>query len=388
MAMGSRKERTVSSILGLGIIIGFILPHSNMATLLVNPLLCIVFWLLKDSKTCFRASGLFIIPLLLSLLANLLHVTSLKPVMLCVTLMMYAFVFPFSNRQISVSPIFFYVTLFIILVSQLAYILDISFITNLLDSLYPFEGERESMYSHMRSSITVDNMLNYRLGGLYRNPNDCARSITLLFVSYLILFRNKRVLPFLVLSMVGIILTGSRTGTVVGMLIIVAFVFYCRSFPTILKVLVIVATIVVTFLSASSDFVLRGLDISSGLNNSANLKWDTFLFYFQNETSLSKILIGYLDPFRFDSGGMAMSQFDADYGYLIFNYGLLGFAGILFYSMYLWGKMSKPGRVYFILLLWMITSTIFSSYRCVFEYMLLLSLVFNQNYNGKLIPKL
>lgn len=386
--MANRKDR-VSTLLGWGIIIGFILPHSSPLLYMVNPLLCVLFWLLKGDKRIFRISALVIIPLLISLLTNLLQTASLKPILLCITIMMYTALFPFADREVSVKPVFFYVTLLIIMVSQIAYILDISFITNWLDTLYPIEGVREGMYSHMRRNITLENMINYRLGGLYRNPNDCARSITLLLASFLILFRDKKSVPFLALSFIAILLTGSRTGSVICAIIIVAYVFFCIHSSTVLRLGVIFAAVLVLlFLFLASNPIMRGLDISSGFNNSLNYKWDTFAYYIQNELSSVKLLFGHLDSDQFESGFGVMNKFDADYGYLVFNYGIIGFLGILIYSICLFTRMFKPGRVLFLVLLWMITSTVFSSFRCVFVYVLLLSLVFNQNKNGKRLKRL
>lgn len=366
--------------------IGFVLPHSSNALLLVNPIMCVLFWLFKENKSTLRISGLVIVPLLLSLFYNLLQVSSLKPILLCVTLGLYVFIFPFVDSRLGVKPIYFYVTLIIILISQLAYVLDVSFITNLLDTFYPIEGENESMYSHMRSNVTVENMLNYRLGGLYRNPNDCARSLTLLLVSFLVLFRDKKVLPFMALSLGGVLITGSRTGAVIAILIIIAFFVFCTNSRSLLLICVLSAFIVVLLFTAISDnSFMRALDVSSGFNNSLSFKWNTFEYYINNEDSIIRILLGYLDPERFDSSYGIMNHFDSDYGYLFFNYGIIGFTGILLYSLALLKRMTKSGRVFLIILLWMVTSTVFSSYRCVFVYMLLLSLVFNQNHNDKSI---
>lgn len=384
MALQSSRDRNVSHLVGIGLALGFLLPHSYTFLLIVNPLLCVLFWSLNKSKRLSNVALLVFVSLLISVLINLTQLSSLKPLFTCVTIMMYVVCFPLTDKYINVPCGYFFFTAFVIFLTQIAYILDVSFITSFLDSYYPIEGDLESMYSHLRSNVTFDNMLSYRLGGLYRNPNQCARSLTLLLASYLLLFKNRKTFWFVALTFVGVVLTGSRTGFIIAALIIVAYIFFCVKVSPIAKIAVIAAAVgVVSFMLIAGASIFRAVDIASGMGGSSTLKFNTFVYYFQNEPSFVRLLFGYLDPKRFQSGYGVMDQFDADYGYLVFDYGLVGFVMILVFNLVVFLKTNKQGRVFFLVLLWMVTGTVFSSYRAVFVYILLLSLVYNKNQNGR-----
>lgn len=379
MKLESKRARRLSHLMGIGLVLGFVLPHTSTVFLMVNPILCLLFWLLRRRKRIWGAALLVFVSLSISILANMTQVASMKPLLTCVTIMMYSVCFPFADAEIRVRPVYFYVTLVCIVLTQVAYLLDVSFVTNLLDTYYPIEGDLENVYLNMQRNITYENMLSYRLGGLYRNPNQCARSLTLLLAAFLLLYKERNIWWFAVLAFAGIVLTGSRTGFIIASLIIVTYIIVCIKTSSPVKISIgIAAAVGIAYMMLAGPGIFRAVDIAAGMSGSSGLKFEAFSYYIQNEQSSIRLLFGYLDPDRFQSTSGVLDYFDADYGYLIFNYGIVGFAMILLFNLFLFNKTDREGRVYFIVLLWMITSSIYSSFRALFVYMLLLSLVYNR----------
>ena len=391
MGMVRKHDNGLSRLVGLSIFFSAVLPHTFQALLWINPFLCLLLWGLQRKRHILSMSFLIIVPLTVSLSVYLVQYKAVKAIVLCVAIMLYSLCFPLTGRDVEVKPIYFFITISYILLTQLAYVLNISFVTNLLDTLYPFEGSSlADMYSHMRTHIAVDNMFNYRLGGLYRNPNDCARAVSFLFVAFLLLYKDNRrnITIFSLLSFVSILMTGSRTGLAVAMIFFAGYVLINKDFSSSFKLSVLgVGAATLVLLTTTPLFSFRGLDISQGFSNSANYKMETFLYYIQNESSLGRLLFGYLNPDLFVANDSVKSHFDADFGYLVFNYGLVGFMGILLFNMLLFLRMKPLGRTFFLVLLWMVSSTVYSSYRGIFMYILLLSLVFNKYYNGSHMAK-
>ena len=106
---------------------------------------------------------------------------------------------------------------------------------------------------------------------------------------------------------------------------------------------------------------------------------DTFTYYLQNEDSFINLLFGNFDASKFKGGPNVLRSFDSDYGTLIYSYGFIGFILILIYYFSIFRRVDKVSKIYFFTLLWMYSSTIVKSYRVIFIYMLLLSIIYTNN---------
>ena len=123
---------------------------------------------------------------------------------------------------------------------------------------------------------------------------------------------------------------------------------------------------------------VRGLDIGNGMNDSVNVKWETLVFYLITEKSIIGLLFGHLDERLFEGQyGLTLSHLDTEYGYLIFNFGLIGFFSVFVFWYMVYKRMDKSSRIFMFLLLWCVTSTIVCSYRAFFAYMVLLSVIYS-----------
>jgi len=320
-----------------------------------------------------------VIPILLSLLMNISEVSQ-KAYLSAFTILLYFFCFPLVGR-VRVRNIYLFFCLGYIVVSQLVYLLGIPFLTNFFDSAYPIGSEDTNWIEHMQASITYGTIWDYRLGGLYHNPNQCARYLSLLLAFFLVINndrRNKSAILFSVVAYSGILLTGSRTGFVVASLILYFGLLRQKGSHNAIKYLFVALAIIGIYYLIRSGVELRGFDVSSGFQNSANLKWDTFVYYLGSESSMLHVLLGHLDTSLFVAQtGSVMHDFDSEYGDLVFRFGVIGFISILSFWWLTAKRIDKSSRFFFILLLWIISSTIVASYRAFFIFMLLLSVLYS-----------
>lgn len=373
-------DTSMSHLVGLGIVFGFLLPHTSTAFLLVNPMLCILYQCYKSNRFFYKNNWLVVVPIIITLLVNIPQGISSKSLTSCFTILLYFVCFPIVGR-IRVPNGYLYFILVVILLSQLAYLLNIPFVTHLLDTYYPVYEMNENSINYMRSHINTDNVLDYRLGGLYRRANICSKFLSFLLVFFLITNSKNNIrslLPFIIICFLGVVLTGSRTGFIVSSLVIIVFLFVNKSISSTWRIILTVAVIVgfIVLLFWGPDTV-RGANLQIG--GGTSLKRQTFLYYLSSESSIFRILIGYLDTSRFDTSADLMSRFDSDYGSIIFSYGIIGFISILVYFFTIFFRTDRIGRLYFILLLWMYSSTIVKSFRALFVFMLLMSLVYNNH---------
>lgn len=371
----------MSHFVGIGLVLSFILPHSSTAFMLVNPLLCLFYKCFKQNRGFYKYNWIVLVPLFLTLLINYPQGVSIKSVMACFSLMLYFFCFPVVG-SVKIPNFYFYFILSFIILTQLAYVLNISVLEEFVNTFYPISEEDKALI-HMQNTITTENMMNYRMGGLYHNSNQCARSLNMLSAVFLILNSEKpirKLLPFIIIYFYGVILTGSRTGFFVGSAIILLFLFIDQKGTAFLRYSLFAVSLVffVSMIVSGSD-TYRGFNVIQGFSNSANVKFDVFKYYISTENSVFRLLIGYLDNKRLVVTGDMMANFDCDYGNVIFCYGFIGFIAIMVYFFTIFIGMDKTERLFFVLLLWMISSAIISSYRASFLFILLLSLVYSSH---------
>lgn len=384
MTSDELRDKRMAHFVGIGLTLGFLLPHTSTAFLLVNPLLCLFYQCFKQNRVYYKRNWLVLAPLFLTLLINLPQGVTMKAIISCLTIMLYFACFPMVGR-VKIPNFYFYFILGVVLLSQVAYAYNIGFMERVLNTYYPI-SEEDAAAIYEQNTVSADNILDFRLGGLFHNSNQCARYLTFLLAGFMVLNSEKpirRLLPFILVAFYAVLLTGSRTGFVVASLVLIAYLFVDKRITSVWRTIVVigaVAVFVVMTLLGSDTF--RGFNVIEGFGNSANLKMDTFAYYLSSENSVLRIMFGYLDTSRFDNSGATyyvMNSFDSDYGSIIFSYGFIGFVAILVYYFTVFRKLKPEGKVIFVLLLWMYSSTIVKSFRALFIFMLLLSCVYGQH---------
>lgn len=371
--------------MGLSMLLGLFLPHTSTFLLIINPLLCVglyfVFRNMNKNKyrsfgaVKFLMCGIVIVSLLYSV--AFIHHSSIKYVFSSVFFFMLVLLFPFAGNNI-IPKGYYFVAICYILFTQLLYVFNVPVLQKVIESWYPIREEDLNSFEYMSRTITTSNILHYRLGGLFRNPNQCSRYVCLITAAFLAERHNatmKSVIVMILLALVSVVLTGSRTGLAV-MAIIIGFFLYKN--PTIkmsVKFCLLAAslvTILPMFIIGSDE--IRGFNMSQGFNNSANVKLYVLEDYLMQDNSWFHLLFGYADIGTFrPSNYSIMAIFDSEYGNMIYCYGFLGLAMLVVFYVKSIKTCSKECRFYFFILLWSITSTIMMSYRMSFLFMFFLS---------------
>lgn len=369
--------------MGIAILLGFLLPHSNTLFLLVNPLLCL---LLVASYPKTRHMYPFVLVVVMSITISLIlniQDASQKAFLSTFTILLYLICFPFVG-QTKIRNVYLYICLGYIIFSQLVYLFGISSLSNIFEQIYPLSEEDVSYntYVSMRDNLGYDTLFSYRLGGLYHNGNHAAKYITFLLALFLINNQNRKsrgVLVFSAVAYAGVLFTGSRTGFVVSSLILYFGIFRQQVYSKTLKYIFFTFVIIGIGYLLYSGISLRGFDVESGFHNSANSKWYTFLYYLKKENNIVAFFFGHLDPSLFKGEyGLAMNSFDSEYGDIIYCYGFIGFMAFINCFYKLFKHIDKSCRFFFFVCLWMISSTIIVSFRAFFLFMLLLSIIYNR----------
>lgn len=377
----SEPQSRYEHLLGIVLLVAFLLPHSSILFQLVNPILCVLMVFIGWNRKWNPFVMMVVIPIVISLVLNI-QMISQKALLSTATILLYFICFPFVGKA-KINNIYIYICCGYIVVSQFVYLLGVPFLTNFFDTTYPIGENDTSGLEYMRNSLTYSNILDYRLGGLYHNSNDCSRSLTMLLAFFIVMNQGNRkriVLLFSFFVFAAILLTGSRTGFIISVLILYFGLLRNKSYPSLWKFLFFAIAIIGIGYIIGSGASFRGMDVESGFYNSANLKWNTFIYYLTNESSVSHLLFGHIDASLFQGQfGVAMNNFDSEYGSLVFRFGVIGFLCILLYYWEIIKRIDKSKWFFFFILLWMISSTIMASYRASFFFLLLTSVVYSNN---------
>lgn len=366
----------------------FVLPHKLTAFLMFNPLACLILYFAYARKHVYskKITTGVIITLIIALVCGFMVSADIKSTVAAITIILYMFCFPFVTDE-HIDNKILYFCLFLIIISQIVYILNVGFLVNFFDTYYPI-SEDDNSGSWMRNHITIETIVNYRLGGLYHNSNQCSKYLTALIALFLCNNTNRKVsknIPFVTMAYISVLLTGSRTGFVISSLLIGGYMVkndYLKGGKKAMAYLGI-AIAVIYFLSVGVESSLRGLEVSSGFENSANLKFDTWWYYVTHENNMLLLLFGHIDSALYTPPTELMAAFDSEYGSYMFNFGIVGFVVLLSFYYAVYKRTSKQYYFMFFYLLWMVSSTILCAYRTSFVFMILLSFVYTKSLKEK-----
>lgn len=376
------KSESISKdeyIVGIVFLIALFLPHTSTMLLLINPLLCL--WLgyhyatikkYRSDKIKYLLIGSIAFSLLLNSIVGL---ASSKSILTTVNLLLMLLLFPFVT-DVRIRNVFLYIAIIYVIVSQITMFVNVPAISSFYEALYPLTEENGDYYQYVLSTANSGNISGYRLAGLFRNPNQCSKYVTLITAVFLLDSKIPFIksLHFLGIAAFSVIMTGSRTGLVVFMTLIFVSLFLKESVSKTSKHLSIVLLVFLAavLLNMASDF--RGLRVDDGLNDSANSKFGAVIDYLSHEFDLIYFLFGHLDQYLFvASSDLVHPTLDCEYGNMIFNYGFIGFTLYIIFFCRLYKNFSKSERLIFVPMLWIISASMLLAYRSLFLYMLLLS---------------
>ena len=194
---------------------------------------------------------------------------------------------------------------------------------------------------------------------------------------------------FIFITLLSAILAGSRTGFVVISLIIFTYFYLNRNrFNLVYKLLIIVFSILVfVFISLNIDTLqnFRMFKVSEGLNDSFGIKTEVFTDYLSKLSNPIVYLFGNFDDSLLYLYDPTFPIMDSEYGNLIFNFGFLFTIFLILFYFQVFKRMHKSNRIFFIIFLWMLTSTVLLSYRMSFLFMFFLSKYTYECYSNKSI---
>lgn len=379
----SKKEIFV----GLSLLFGLFLPHTSTFLLMVNPVLCVIFYLKFSYKTnlIYPYKFLLLSSLFLSLIFNLGEpgAITVKVILSFVYFCMLIFCFPLVT-DVKIRNVFLFISVIIILFSQLVYVVRFYPAIAIIDNLYPMSDMYSNIYSHIDGNINITNISSFRLGGLYRNPNHLAKYVNLLTVIFILCNRNEKLskkIIFYLIVLLSIILSGSRTGFVVLLLLLSFDILLNWRTSKTQKIFIFIAFCAMLSFFALGDFGFRGLKVQEGMSNSAGSKLEVLEYYLMQDNSFIEILFGNLNPDTFSAPYGIIDQFDAEYGYLIYQYGFVGFISYIIFWIAIFKSYPHNNRLLFFIMLWTISSTIMLAYRSAFVMMLAFSIYYKLEFD-------
>lgn len=387
-------------LLDISILLGLFLPHSNFVFQIIHSLLplflYVVYYKYIGFPGKFKSNIVFVVIILFSFSINAIagNNIELKDVARLFSFLILFSLFPFIH-SVKISNLILYVSLLFIFLSQIAYVLNISLLVSFFDRFYPYSGEVRGFSSEflLQSSRDIESIVHRRYGGLYHNPNQAVRFVTLLLSVFLLENRRnsiKIILPYLIISFSSLILAGSRTGIVVGgILIIMCFIYLQKGSLKIKKSFYLILFIFLVYYGINLIFGqsdLRVFQISSGVEGSLGTKIDWFFDFFWKLQSPLNFLVGH-----FSTSNMydlyRVSLLDSEWGELFYSFGIFGSFSLLMFYLKLFSTKDKNIRFYLIILLWCISSTVIFSFRMSFLFMLFLSKYYSDYLTNKKIIK-
>jgi len=274
-------------------------------------------------------------------------------------------------------------SLLFILLTQLSYMFKINFIVDFIDKYYTSE-DYFSSYETLALEGGIGGFLNFRFGGIFRNPNQCGRVLTLLFAIFMVNKNKIYKQDYLVFGgfICAVLLTGSRTSLLIFSLLAAVYLIYIKKNTKILNYLIIpLLGISLTFFL---DFDSRIFDFSeligSGKQASVNAKYDFLAAYTQSTLDRGSYDFFFgtftIDEARYIFPGVHLNRFDSEIGYLIHGLGIFATLFIFLFYLKIFLISNVKTRFIMILLIWAITSTVLTNFRFATLFMIVLSMYY------------
>lgn len=288
---------------------------------------------------------------------------------------------PGGKIKISENRIWIVIGFLYLIFTSIIIFANIEPIAHYLFSIYPTEDQKNI------GALSFDEMITSRLSGIYYNPNQYAKAINFLTVAFLIGggLRSKSSFIFSLSALFVIILSGSRTGTLIQLAVILIYTSLSIQKTEVRKLVQasIILTpcflILVIYLFSDSSVIelnLRSFDFTSEANSgSLYLKYDFTLNYIMN-ASIAELMFGVGDMrlVELNYSGNRLEFFDQDIGYLLYAYGLVGLILMILILTHIIIKNGLGSPLVLPLLLWMVTSGLITNIRSL-TIILLISLI-------------
>lgn len=370
-----------SILFGVVLLVFLFLPHVGWLQYL-NPLLLLLIVAVscKGIKLSF-IQFLMVLSVFVSFALSVTTFSDSKSILKSITIIMCLLLY--SNiEKVKIPNSFYYIGVIVILLSQIAYIFNWSLLIGFFNEYYISEETLDYYQRYQDYSFS-----SIRFGGIYNNPNQCARTVSFLMVYYFLdnnLSIAKKNILFISLCFASIVLTGSRTG--MGFALVSVLFFYLRnkSIHTVIRMLpVLILAGVILLLFVPSNYEIRGFDFAEGVENSIGSKQTFLRNYLSNQHSVLRLLVGMFWTNanlinQFTSG--VSSTLDSEWGWSIYTYGFVFLALYIVWMVCIFKEAkNNNNKIIVVIFLWAISSTLLFSYRALFIFTLLLSKVVGKN---------
>lgn len=279
--------------------------------------------------------------------------------------------FPFDIKIPSISGLLLGIA-YLILLSQVIIAFRIEPFSDILLNIY---SNDEQLVKEFLQGAGVSQLSWIRLGGIFINPNQCAKAYTfILGLQFALSQRGSKVLIHISLvCFIGLLLTGSRTGMGIAVLIMLFGTDVSIRRLLMLSIPLIFAFIIAVFMN------LRFIDVDT-LLISITEKNHVIIEYIShiNDISLFALLFGVGDISRIEYDfGMRLNSFDTEFGYLLQGFGLMSIFIIFTLIWFSFRVIEGTRRVFLLNLLWLLSSTILVNIRFGFIYFICLSIIYS-----------
>lgn len=376
------QSKTDQHIISLAFMFGLFMPNGTLFYYITPLLILLLAFRYFSFKKSFTAKyfilGLILVSFVVFVLRNT-HALDIKALLRNIVLFELLLFFPFA-KNVKIPNAYIYFALIYTFISQISYMIGIGPIISFFTNNYPYEGDFYLYQSDFLMSKADEMSLTsrtLRLGGLFHNSNQCARYLNIILAVYLVenfssTFKAKS--TFLSVYFLAIVGTGSRTGFFISLLMLVYYIYIKsqnkKEVTKYIYIVILSASIILFIVLINSDFTntYRFLDYNEGLEKSVFVKFNILLNYLFENTSVISVMFG-----NFSNDGVMAIQFDSEWGELIYRYGLSMIIAFVIFYTYLYRKLDSRHKLFMIVLLWVISSTLVLSYRTGFVFLLLLS---------------
>lgn len=317
---------------------------------------------------------LCVLSLSISLATNLLD-SDFKAFSRVISLMLFFYTFGNLKGNTILKP-YIITAIAFMFITQFAYIIGFSPIINFIQTFYPYDSEASGrdMYTFYENA-TMNNFGSIRLGGVFYNPNQFVRYMQMVLITMLCeikQFKKNEIIILLPIFATSIIASGSRTSMIVTLLLILVYMYY-NKLLTVGRVmpLITIGLFAGAYVLSTVDLSnFRMLKVDEGLDDSFAMKVQNITNYILSDLNFSQLLFGNLDWFH---------SMDFDIGNIPVYYGFSFALALITFFIVSYKSIGPKYRIIFVILLWMLSSSIICSYRMAPIFFIGLNLCYNKS---------
>lgn len=358
-------------------------------------LLCIILNRRESSKLRNHVPVLYtksVLWCILLFISCLVYVASGRPIgdsiFRAVTYAILFICFPIAGN-VKIHNVTIYGLISYLFASQLCYVLSIGPLIQYFSTTYPMDADT-GIYSQ-------DYLINYgagaaqflvRLGGYLYNPNSCSRMyhmlILLIFAynDFENVFKSYSLVTFSGIALLGILFTGSRTGLLLYVLIILYYLYtkkqFAGKFLAVIGLLVFLYVVIFLTRTESTGDMARSFQLGNGLNDSFSGKIANLFEYLNGDNSLINLLFGRFNQ-HYMSEYIEASSLDSEYGIAIFAYGFIGLFIIISYFYSIVMNMYGKYKIIYVIFLWMVSASLLFSFRTSMLFIFVVSIYYSKS---------